>query len=611
MSAIGRTGEGLSHDVQPSSATTKALMEAVNDSNITGPLVKAASNPINILTFLLGQPETPSFHDGYNDNPSWFSPSLQFLVSGSNPEASPLTFEQLKYLVKSLAAGLRKNGLQPGDRLLFISPEHMFMPVMLLATIAAGGIFVGRSPYCPAEQQAIVLKQCDPVFIVTYTGFEDTVAEAARVADNDAQICAFDDDPFINDLRPHFGYAHSVSTRGFLDSKGASSFRWKTLQTEADAETTALIIYTTGTTGEPKGVEFSHKNLVINCTLHEHMFPPSNRQEGRIHNFSTALWGGISAFLYTLRSRHRFLVYDIVNFELKTFLNCITTHKCNIIWATKQAIDAMANHTPRHDLAHISSIYTAGAFVSQATRQAVNNFVGKNVLRVCYALTEAGGTISIEMNEAPVTRSSSVGKLLPHVEGLIIDNDANRLDKHQEGCLIWRTPTAAKCYWRDSTTTKYVFLPLNWIDSGDLGYFDEEGMLHITGRAKEVLKVHDRPVNPFAIEETLIQMPGISHACVVGVQDIKGEVLLRAYVVRTDTKSAVVDDNDGMNIDSLVIEEDVHAFMAKSMSPDHQLTGEVVFVADDWLPYNEEGKVLRQELKERAQREYDVKHNYR
>ena len=200
-------------------------------------------SPTNLLTSLLGEPESPSFGD---ENPVWFSSSLLFLVSARCPAARCLTFERLKYLVKSLASGLRKKGLKPGDRLLFVSPETIYMPVFLLATIAAGGIFVGRRPDFSAAQEAIIIKHCEPAFIVAYLGFEGIAAQGARLANVDAQIFSYDDESFEPHPSPNYGYGGSVSCSKILDSVGASTFRWRTLETEADMETTALIVYTTG-----------------------------------------------------------------------------------------------------------------------------------------------------------------------------------------------------------------------------------------------------------------------------------------------------------------------------------------------------------------------------
>ena len=202
-----------------------------------------ASSPTNLLTSLLGQPASLSFCDG---EPVWFSSSLLFLVSAKCPAARCLTFQQLKYLVKSLASGLRKKGFQPGDRLLLVSPENIYMPVFLLATIAAGGIFVGRRPDDSAAQQAIIIKHCEPAFIVAYLGFEGIAAQGARLADVNAQIFSYDDESFDPNPSPNYGCGRSVSCSKILDNAGASNFRWRSFETEADMETTALIIFTTG-----------------------------------------------------------------------------------------------------------------------------------------------------------------------------------------------------------------------------------------------------------------------------------------------------------------------------------------------------------------------------
>ena len=202
--------------------------------------------PTNLLTYLLGQPETTSFDNGLSKNPVWFSTSLPFLVSAKSPIIKSVDFDRLKHLVKSLASGLRKNGLQPGDRLLLISPENIYIPVMMLATIAAGGIFVGCRSDFSKSQQVTLIKHCEPAFVLSCTECERFAADTVRFENISAQIFHYDDDSF--DLTA-FKVAEKGGRRSWLelmDDDNAASFRWSEFHTKEDLETTALIVYTTG-----------------------------------------------------------------------------------------------------------------------------------------------------------------------------------------------------------------------------------------------------------------------------------------------------------------------------------------------------------------------------
>lgn len=313
-----------------------------------------------------------------------------------------------------------------------------------------------------------------------------------------------------------------------------------------------------------------------------------------MHNYSTAFLGASAIFLMALKSRNRLIVYDFPTLDPDNLLRSISLHRCNIVFATKQALDAMPARKSHQDLSHTSMVCTGGAVVPQVTRQAVNHFFDKSVFRVIYAITEAGGFVSIEDQGSTVGPSTNVGKLLPHAQGRIVDSDGNKVIESQPGNLQWRTPSVMKGYWRNAEATQKTLLEDGWIDSGDIGFFDTEERLHLIGRAKEILKVKGRPVNPSGIEETLIKMYGIVLACVVGIQDQKGEDLPKAYIV------------SDWDLAKPVNEEDVHAFMKEKMSDDHRLTGGVEFIDGDWLPYGGNGKVLRREVQKRAQEKYDA-----
>ena len=203
------------------------------------------TNPTNLLTFLVRQPDSSSFGDGSEEDPAWFSPSLPLLVSVKSPETRCLTFERVKYLVKSLASGLRKAGFLPGDRLILISSENIHMPVVLLATIAAGGFFVAPRPHYTAEQQAIILRHCEPSFILTCKEFQDVALHAGCLANSKARFFAYDDD--LSDTPNISGSAEIMASwSDLVDDKDVESFRWPTFSTTESLETTVLIAYTTG-----------------------------------------------------------------------------------------------------------------------------------------------------------------------------------------------------------------------------------------------------------------------------------------------------------------------------------------------------------------------------
>ena len=347
-------------------------------------------------------------------------------------------------------------------------------------------------------------------------------------------------------------------------------------------------------TGDSKGVELTHRSLLAVSSIYQHFTVASSNQENWIENYSFGFLAATIHFLLALKSRNQLILYDYPAFDLENFLESIIRHKCNTVFVSKQAADKMAAGVPSPGLSHVSRVLTGGTIIPHATRQAINDLFCKPVLSVIYASSEAGCPIPIEPPGSPAGPSSFVGNLLPGVQGRVVDDDGNILGKGENGNLQWHTRAVMKGYWRNPKATSEIFTEDGWLKIGDLGYFDAQGGLHITGRAKEGLKVKGRPVSPSNIEETLMEIPGVSIACVVGIRDQQGEDLPKAYIVRNDSASK-----------QLIEEEDVHAFMKEKMNADHQLTGGLEFVKAEWVPYGGNGKVLRRVVQERAQKAYD------
>ena len=215
----------------------------------TGRNINIPRQPTHLLTFLFGKPETSSFTDDHNTDPNWFDPKMQFLVSAKSSGTKYLAFGRLKFLVRSLAAGLRYRGLQSGARVLVISPETICIPLILLATIAAGGVFVGRTNNFTAEEQVAVMNHCDPFFIIAYKGCEIVAANAARVSNKFDRFYTYDDGLLDIITLESIQMSSTDSPKSLielLDHRAAPSFHWREFTTHSDTAITAMIIYTSG-----------------------------------------------------------------------------------------------------------------------------------------------------------------------------------------------------------------------------------------------------------------------------------------------------------------------------------------------------------------------------
>ncbi|KAL9125643.1 MAG: hypothetical protein Q9217_005179 [Psora testacea] len=202
-----------------------------------------SSLPMSLLTFLLGKPDSPSFEDGINASPPWFSSDQPFCVSAKSPATDRYTFAELKDYVKQLASGLRNAGMQPGDRLMLISPNTIYVPVVMLATIAACGIFVSRDADLTIWEYASWIQHSQPKLILAHEGCETIALEAARqTAEKYTQLYSFG-----RIGKPRAGIIDGLADWNVLfDEVGGPNFQWQTSMTGSEMDSTVIIQYTSG-----------------------------------------------------------------------------------------------------------------------------------------------------------------------------------------------------------------------------------------------------------------------------------------------------------------------------------------------------------------------------
>jgi len=135
----------------------------------------------------------------------------------------------------------------------------------------------------------------------------------------------------------------------------------------------------TSTTGEPKGVELSHKSLIVSSTTYQHFSAPWYKQPRWIHNYSSTRVTAHGIFFNALKSRNRLYVYDYPKCNVTHYLDAIGKNSIHIAWTTKEGLDAMAQqkHRPESDFSSLEMVFTGGQIIPRATRIAVNTFIGK------------------------------------------------------------------------------------------------------------------------------------------------------------------------------------------------------------------------------------------
>lgn len=195
-------------------------------------------------------------------------PDTPIFLDADRPETHYLTLRTFRLWSQRLGAGLKKAGLQPGDRVLLFSGNNIFFPVVFLGVLMAGGIFTGANPSYTARELAYQLKDAGAKFLLCTKDSLDVGIEATATAGmSKDQIFVFDDEVLTGGGPDHSGIRNWKVL--FESEQVGERFRW--YEPKDPKEETCCLNYSSGTTGNPKGVEITHYNYVANASQTKHL----------------------------------------------------------------------------------------------------------------------------------------------------------------------------------------------------------------------------------------------------------------------------------------------------------------------------------------------------
>jgi long-chain acyl-CoA synthetase len=351
-------------------------------------------------------------------------------------------------------------------------------------------------------------------------------------------------------------------------------------QPNISEEDTAVVFYTSGTTGKPKGVMLSAGNV---------------RAITQIWSMSMELTSNdrmqISTPLFHCAACHCFSVPTIYSggtviieeaFSPEQTLSTMEKEKVTIFFGVPAMYSILLN-TPKMTKLNLSHLrlftYGAAPMPYELVRTVKLRFPNVKVQNL-YGQTENSPGATTLKDHFALEKVGSVGEPLPMTEVQVVDVYGNPVPTGEVGEIIVKGPQVMKGYLKNDEATRNT-IKNGWLYSGDLGRLDEDGMLYIVDRKKDMMIRGGENVYPVEIEEVLYQMQEILEAAVVGVpHEIYGEVP-KAYVVL----------KDGLSL----TEEDVMAYCRKNLAK-YKLPAEIVFL--DTLPRNASGKVLKHTLRE-------------
>ncbi|KAF4556029.1 AMP-binding enzyme-like protein 12 [Elsinoe fawcettii] len=522
--------------------------------------------------------------------------SKPLLLDADSPERYHLTLSTYRLWAKRFAAGLIKNGLQPGDRVLLYSGNTLFFPVVFMGTIMAGGVFSGANPSYVARELAYQLSDTGARFLITSDASIDTSIEAAEsITFPKSRIFVFD-----NGRNTFDGNAKPVkSIRPWSDLIASPSegeaYRWPTFTKPEDLKRLIVLNYSSGTTGVPKGVMISHRCYVANSVqtnFVSNLNPnvEQDRQKAQMLCFLPMYHAYGQTYFCCTAPNRQVPSYIMPKFDFLKLLQHIQKYKITDLTLVPPIAVALAKR-PEVKQFDLSSVTGAGCGAAplgnEVSRELENMWpAGQVNVKQGWGMTEVTCSMT-GWHPEEVSTTHSIGELNPNVEARIMAEDGvTELGRNERGEFWVRGPNVMLGYWKKPEATRDTLTEDGWLKTGDIAYRDDNDRLYIVDRKKELIKVKGNQVAPAELEALLLDIEQVQDAAVIGVTR-DGEEYPRAYLVK----------KPGMKLE----EQDVHAFMEKKVARHKRLTGGVKFVAE--IPKNPSGKILRKTLRDQAKAE--------
>jgi len=493
-----------------------------------------------------------------NIYPEWFMPVFaersesildKFKRSVSKYPESPCiyyfdtaySFAQVEKLSVSLAAALSDRGVCRGDRVLFVLQN---IPQAIIASLAVwmrGGIVVPVNPMCTTDDLKHLLADSGAHLIICEDMlFEKTVRTAAggRTVITTSPLDLLGAGNKVPDQFNNVCKETPAESLDFMTL--VRDFANQTCdEVTIDPDDLAYLVYTSGTTGPPKGAMISHANIDYNCYVFE--------STARLDHSDVVL-GIAPLFHITGIVAHQAIAFHLGipvvlfnRFDAQDILRLIEKHRVTFTVAAITVYIALLNHpaSKSFDISHFKKAYSGGAPVSPATVEKFQEVMGLSIYNV-YGLTESSSpaTITPLGQNGPVDDQSgalSVGLIIPGLEAWIVavDNQDTVMAPGQEGELVLRGPSITKGYWNNHDETAKAIKD-GRLFTGDIAKIDEQGWCYIVDRKKDLINVSGFKVWPRDVEDVLYLHPGVKEAAVVGIPDSYRGETVKAFVSLSD-----------------------------------------------------------------------------
>ncbi|XP_013390242.1 probable 4-coumarate--CoA ligase 1 [Lingula anatina] len=492
------------------------------------------------------------------------------LVDGATGET--VSYSMLKDRVIRCASALTRMGFKKGDVLALYAHNVPDYATVFIAVGVLGGTVTALNPLYTIDELSTQLKRSSSSILVVAPSSVKNAIAAKSQCPNVKEVIVFGN---VDGIRP---FTNLLEDDGHAFPEN--------VDINVDEDVLALP-YSSGTTGLPKGVMLTHKNIVANVEQLRHhgvmgYVPLSDCLVGVLPFFH--IYGQVVTLFTGLAAGVK--IVTMPKFTLDDYLHIVHRHRATSLHVVPPIALRMAKYPDIHkfDLSSVRQVFSAAAPLSDTLSEEFSTVTGLSDIKQCYGLTET----------SPVThccpprswKSGSIGVPVPNTKHKIVDIESNTPQgPMQEGELCVQGPQVMKGYANNPEATAECIKD-GWFHTGDIGYLDADGHVFISDRLKELIKFKGFQVPPAELEAVILTNPAVLDVAVIGVDDEEAGELPKAFVV--------------VKPHAQLLEIELQDYVKTKVAPYKRLRGGVEFVQE--IPKTPTGKILRRMLKNRDQK---------
>lgn len=494
-------------------------------------------------------------------------------------------FRQLRDAVLHTAGALAARGVAPGQVVGLHAPNGAEFGIAFHGILRAGAAVTTMPVLATAEDVARQLTASGAVALLADPSVAVTALAGARQAGLPADRVILLREPAAQEAAPAADAArHRVLSALIAEHAPAPEL------TLNPATHLAALPYSSGTTGRPKGVRLSHRNLVANLAQIEELIGVG-REDTVVAVLPFFHIYGMTVLL-NLALRLRARLVTMPRFDLACFLDAIARHRVTFAFIAPPIAVALAKHpaVDDYDLGSLRVVFSGAAPLDGELGRALARRLNVTVIQG-YGMSELSPVSHFTPESAHGVSCETVGFAVPNSENKLLDPATGaEIRKPDEGVsapgeMCVRGPNVMLGYLDDSAATDAMIDDEGFLHTGDIATVDAEGCVTIVDRIKELIKYNGYQVAPAELEALLLTHPRIGDAAVIGVLDEEGKEVPKAFVVRGAGPEA-----------AQLSGEQIMAFVAQKVAP-YKKVRRVEFI--DVVPKSASGKILRRELRDR------------